>query len=61
VSLTTSANYLSVMGSILIFNFYSSLILVNYQQVYSLFYYLNSSAVMQTDWVIENYGKMNIN
>jgi hypothetical protein len=35
--------------------------LANYEQLYGNFYYLNSSAVMQTDSILYQLKKMNLN
>lgn len=47
--------YLNAIVSVISVNFVPLIGFVNYLQVYSSFYYLNSSAVMQTDKVLESY------
>jgi len=59
--MTTSVNYFSFIGGTAIFNFMTPVMLITYQQLYSNFYYVNSSSVMQTDWVLNDYSKTNPN
>lgn len=49
VSTTTSLNYLSALTGVIAVNFFAPIMVGSYQQLYSNFYYLNSSSVLQTD------------
>ncbi len=53
---TTSVNYFSILSGIVSINFMAGGLSVFYQQTYSNFYFINSSAVLQTDAVLDRYG-----
>ena len=52
VTSTTSLTYLSSISGVISMNYFAPVMLVSYQQLYSNFYYLNSSSVLQTDEVL---------
>lgn len=54
--MTTSVNYFSVLSGVVSLNFMAAGASVFYQQTYSNFYFLNSSAVLQTNSVLDRYG-----
>jgi len=56
ISGTSSVNYFTALTGAASFNFFASGLTVSYQQLYANFYYLNSSAVLQTDAVLSEYG-----
>lgn len=49
---TEAVLYMSLISSIVSSNYVPLIGLFNYLQAYSIFYYLNSSAVMQTDLIL---------
>ncbi len=56
VSASTSLNYLSALTGVICINYFAPVMIASYQQLYSNFYYLNSSSVLQIDEVLNNYG-----
>jgi hypothetical protein len=56
VSFTTSLNYLSTLTGVICINYFAPVMIASYQQLYSNFYYLNSSSVLQIDEVLNSYG-----
>jgi hypothetical protein len=59
IASTESIVYMTVLVSVISVNFVPMISFVGYLQAYSSFYYLNSSAVMQTDVVLASYTKIN--
>lgn len=56
ITTTTAVNYFSMLSGVASLNFMAVGASVFYQQTYSNFYFLNSSAVLQTDAVLDRYG-----
>lgn len=52
---TEAILFMTIISSIVSANYVPLFGLINYLQVYSLMYYLNSSAVMQTDIILQSY------
>jgi hypothetical protein len=50
-----------VLTGVVSLNFFAPLLMVAYEQVYSNFYYLNASAVMQTDLILDQYNSASFN
>ncbi len=61
VSYTSSTVYLTALTSIVSTNFMGMIGLMGYLQAYSTLYYLNSSMVMNVDYVLKEYRMVNIN
>lgn len=59
VAATESAVYFTALLSFAANNFIPLMSFVSYLQVYSNFYYLNSSAVLQTDIILQSYYNIN--
>lgn len=60
VTSTTSASFLSALGGVASLNFLACGSSVFYQQTYANFYFINSSAVLQTDFVLQRFGDSSI-
>jgi hypothetical protein len=61
VSYSSATVYLTTLTSIVSTNFIGLIGLMSYLQAYSSLYYLNSSMVMNVDYVLEEYRMANIN
>lgn len=55
VSATSSVSYLAIITGAVTANGFAPILTIMYQQTYANFYYLNSSAVLQTDDVLSQY------
>ena len=60
VTSTTSAIFFSALGGAASLNFIACGSSLLYQQTYANFYFVNSSAVLQTDFVLQRYGDASI-
>lgn len=61
VSYSTSTFFFSALTSIVSMNGVGLVSMLSYVQAYSNFYFLNSSLVMNVDYVLKEYRKANLN